>query len=66
MTAVDILIFIAKHKVEFSNLKRYSPVQVLARMPEKDELVPAGRRGAESGAGRGEVGISVAHWWHTW
>ena len=37
MNAVEILLFIVKHKKEFPHLRRLSPVEVLARLPEKDE-----------------------------
>ena len=45
MTVVDILFYIQKHKAEFPNLKGLSPVQVLARLPEKDERYRQGEAG---------------------
>jgi hypothetical protein len=52
MTAVDILIFIAKHKGEVPNLKRYSPVQVSTWLPEKDERYKQGEEGLRAVLGR--------------
>ena len=45
LTAADILCYIQAHQSEFPNLKRLSPVQVLARMPQKDERYKQGEAG---------------------
>jgi hypothetical protein len=49
MTAVDILLTIYRlwkdDYCDFPNLKRYAPVEVLARLPEKNERYGLGEEG---------------------
>jgi hypothetical protein len=49
LTAVDILLYIQKHwkdgYPQFPNLRNLSPLQVLARLPEKDERYWLGEEG---------------------
>lgn len=53
LTVVDILFYIQKHWKEgykqFPNLSGLSPVQVLARLPEKDARYRVQRRGEGTG-----------------